>query len=565
MQCPTCGENTPGTLNGCVRCNAPVIRRPTDTPAQEPSAQIASAPESVGPAQTQRFEPSHEPWGTAQPTEAEHNPRSAAMLAETASKPWTSDPAATERSGGTSPLSSAPEPWSPSTTSTQPWTFDFDAAPDGAESGPAAAPQRALEPPAAPPVAPGPAATASSAADPWYGPPSPSVSQSPAPPALPAPPATGSATTPTWDPAAPAAYQADSWPPPPTTASNSLSPSPDPDARQARTPEPDATQAWTPEPPPGRPQTWPGESAHVAQEEGPAESIFPDSWFAAPRPAVPQDPQHHQPPAAPPIEQWTPGPEPMNRGSWTAQSPPGAVQAWGPEAHNGMAPMPRNETTVLPADYASAQGAAAYPPDRQRRNQASKPLVFAVVGLVVVALLAVASVLWPDGPEKSAAGSSPAAVKPASASDPAARQQATAMNSLLNASAASRGELGRALAAAKKCRGLPGAIRGMQRVAHQRREQLTRAQTLNVNALPSGTQLRAHLIRSIQLSLSVDHAYLTWAQGAQGCKGRPKADANYRRGGQLSAQASVSKQRFAALWAPVAQKQQLPARTATQF
>jgi hypothetical protein len=226
--------------------------------------------------------------------------------------------------------------------------------------------------------------------------------------------------------------------------------------------------------------------------------------------------------------------------------------------------MPHNETAMLATDFPPVQN-TGYPPGEQ--NRASKPLIFAVAGLVVVALIAVAFVMWPNGGGKSSGEPTPASVKSSSkATDPAARQQATAVNSLLNASAASRGELGRALVAAKKCNGLPTAINGMQRVAQQRQQQVTRARSLKVTALSNGSQLRDHLAKSMQLSLDVDRAYLSWAQRAtRGCKGRPKADANYRRGGQLSNQASASKQRFATLWAPVAREQRLRPRTANQF
>src|SRR5690606_39184149 len=42
MQCPRCGGNTPGTLNGCAHCGAPVDQRPDPRTAQPGGA--GSAP-----------------------------------------------------------------------------------------------------------------------------------------------------------------------------------------------------------------------------------------------------------------------------------------------------------------------------------------------------------------------------------------------------------------------------------------------------------------------------------------------------------------------------------------
>ncbi|MBC6460341.1 hypothetical protein [Actinomadura sp. HBU206391] len=336
------------------------------------------------------------------------------------------------------------------------------------------------------------------------------------------------------------------------------------DATQAWTPEPDATQAWNAGPAPSGPDSWSGPGDRQGQGTGPADSIVPDSWFSGPPQAPPQ-------PEAP--ERWTPQPAPMNQDPWGPQQPADAPPAWGAQAPGGMAPMPQQETAMLASGYPPYDGHGHPPydghghqPADEQGNRASKPLILAVAGLVAVALVAVALVMWPDGGKDPSAQRTPAAVQStAKSANPAARQQAAAVNSLLNLSAASRGELGRALASAKRCKGLPNAIAGMQRVAQQRQQQVARAQTLKVNALSNGTQLRAHLAKSIQISLDVDRAYLAWAQRARGCKGRPKADANYQRGGQLSNQATVSKQRFATLWTPVAREQRLRPRTANQF
>jgi hypothetical protein len=251
----------------------------------------------------------------------------------------------------------------------------------------------------------------------------------------------------------------------------------------------------------------------------------------------------------------------------------------------------RNETAILP-DVPPVQQPGGWSPEAWQQpgpggfgpggepgappwhpaSGPSKPLIITVVGLVAVALVAAVMVLWPDGgDDKTPVASGPsqaAAQTPATSTstNSAARREAVLVNRVLNASAASRSGLARALAAARTCKGLPTAIAGFERVATQRRSQMTKTRALRVGRLPNGTRLRQTLARSIQYSLAVDQALLTWARGRQGCRGKPKPDANFRRaGGPLSAQASAAKGQFATLWAPVARQHRLPPRTANSF
>jgi hypothetical protein len=258
-----------------------------------------------------------------------------------------------------------------------------------------------------------------------------------------------------------------------------------------------------------------------------------------------------------------------------------------------------NETAVLPPDIPPGQHPAGWqpepwrqpgpggfgpggpggpsgpggPPPQRQTGGASKPLIFTVVGLVAVALVAAVFVLWPDGDDKTPAaatgGPSQAAANtpaPASKTNSVARREAVSVNKVLNASAASRGELARAITTGGTCKGLPTAIAGFQRVATQRRAQMAYTRRLKVGHLANGARLRQTLARSIQYSLAADQAFLTWAHGKQGCHGRPKPDANYRRArGPLSVQASAAKHQFAILWAPVAKQHRLPSRTANGF
>jgi hypothetical protein len=313
--------------------------------------------------------------------------------------------------------------------------------------------------------------------------------------------------------------------------------------------------------------------------------------WAAQSPAPPAGPHQFGPPPGP--QQFgPPGPQQLagpGQGTQQFGPPQGGPQqfgsapagtGWGPEPqHDWAGGQGRNETALLqgpggglpPAYPGSHLGPGQGPgmPDgnQPKRSEASRSLIIAVTVLVIAALAAVALVMWPDGGSKTSGASSPAAAKKTTKGTSAgAHQQAVAVNAILNASGTSRGELGRALTAARKCDGLGTAIAGMQTVAQQRQTQISQTRALKVDGLANGARIRSTLGRAINYSLEVDKAYLAWAQASQnGCKGKPKPTADSKRGARLSAQASAAKQQFAALWAPVAQKEGMPHRGPTSF
>jgi hypothetical protein len=340
----------------------------------------------------------------------------------------------------------------------------------------------------------------------------------------------------------------------------------------------------TPEPPPPPPPTpeWAPQGPSTAESvaERTMAVWLSDSPAAGPASSIPATPAASGPPGTPGASGDTPvygtmTPPPNGPGgseygyNETAMLPgmaPGQP-AGGPQ-HGGW-----QSETWQTAAWQQPPGYDDGPPQRPAGN-AGKPLVITVVGLVVVALVAAGLVLWPDGGDDNpSAASASAGPSAAAANSPATtktnapgRRAAVAVNRVLNASAASRGALARALAAAGTCRRLPTAIVGFQQVATQRRTQLARTRALKVGQLANGARLRQTLARSIQLSLAVDQALLTWAKRRQGCKGKPRPDANYQRArGSLSAQASTTKAQFATLWAPVAKQHRLPSRTANGF
>ncbi|HEX2317217.1 MAG TPA: hypothetical protein VHJ17_25950 [Thermomonospora sp.] len=258
-----------------------------------------------------------------------------------------------------------------------------------------------------------------------------------------------------------------------------------------------------------------------------------------------------------------------------------AVPSWGPppgpgpqQQDFGGLPAPAGDQAwQMQPGQPGAYADPGYTQQQPAGGRSNRSLAIVVGVLVTVAVVAVGIVMWPDGGGKPSAGAS-ASATPRNASQknppdakPAGprRRQAVAVNELLDASAVTRGELGRALAAAARCKGLPTAIAGFQRVAQRRTAQINRTRALKVGALRNGERLRAALQRSFQLSLQTDQAFLAWAQSVQGCKGRPPRDGNYARGNSLSAQATLAKRRFTVLWNPVARQEGLPARSDTQF
>lgn len=528
MQCPRCGGNTPGTLNGCAHCGAPVDQRPDPR--------------------------------TAQPGGAGSAPSLDVTMLDPQQPPVPQPPATPE--AGLPPLDTPPPaPWAANMTMVDPLGKLSD-----------------------------PQFNAQGAAGPAQGPAQPS-------PALP------SAHPPAQAPAQRSARQDDpgedtqAWTLPPEDEDEDETP-------QAGLPAPPAAPAWA-----AGPAGFAGSGGVNAP--GDTEALVPDSWFAEPRPPGPEDvedPQPGGPANAPAPQPWTQDgaataalPAPVHDVPATNQgwNPQGAGQDWQaapgvqpgvqPGAQPGVQPggQPGGDPYQQPAagyGNATAVYEGGYPPPAEypapaarsgASNASNKPLAIGVAVLVVIAIGAVGLVLWPDRNDPAAAVSPSAPATPRSISQPkptktgpsaATVAQAKEVNALLNASADTRNTLGRALHASNKCKTLPAAIKDFQQVAVRRNNQIRRTKELQVDQLQDGEKLRSSLLRSFQLSLEVDRAFLRWARKAQrDCKGRPKHDANYRRGNELSVQATAAKKRFTQLWNPIAREVGLPTRTDRQF
>lgn len=245
----------------------------------------------------------------------------------------------------------------------------------------------------------------------------------------------------------------------------------------------------------------------------------------------------------------------------------GAPGGYGDPMNQGM-PMGNQGMPMGQMGPGGPGGPGGYPQRPARSGGGtSKPLLIGVAALVAVALVAVAFVAWPSGgkddtsPKASKSSSRPVAQKE-KISD-AEKQQAEAMSAVLDASVDARRVLAGALGRAGRCKDLPAAVQGFQNAVQRRQNQLNRTRNLKVGQLTKGEQLRTSLSQALQASLQVDQLLLQWAQRSRAhCHGKPRPDAAHVPGrAQGERRATLAKQRFVAVWNPVARKTGQPVRS----
>ncbi|MFI0410766.1 hypothetical protein [Actinomadura sp. 3N508] len=541
MQCPTCGNDTPGTLGKCSHCEAPI-----DVYSAGPVAPLSAPPAAEAADvfdRTMRVPPPMPSWAPSEP------PPVTPDLAMPPQPPPVQPP----------PVQS-PSPQSPSQTAPEP---------------PAAAAQPPLrlsvEPPA-PPVPP--------------SPPSPAPAQA--------------GSLPPADPEDTAAWTFNPDEDDDTSGGFSAfnAPAPAPSAWSASPPAlPAAGSAGAAPSAFGTSESAPGGFGLEPLPER-TESIVPDSWFARPRKPDAADADATQvvggqPPTMMDADatQYAPGPATMNPGMPGAHPTPmgfgaapdqtrmdpgsamgpfhmGAPQMGAPHMGQGggmpMGPMGQ----FGPGDPAYG----GYPPGqgggRPGGGGPSKPLIAAVAALVTIAVGSIVFVAWPSGDDSSKtpnASPSPSNKQVAEKNPiPAAtKEQADAMNGVLNDSVGTRRVLAGALGRAAKCQTLPQAIQGFQTVAQQRQSQLNRTRALQVDKLANGERLRRSLAEALTASLQVDQVLLQWAQQNQAnCRGKPRPSAAQVPGrAAIEQRATSAKKRFVVLWNPVAKKTGQPPRS----
>lgn len=267
-----------------------------------------------------------------------------------------------------------------------------------------------------------------------------------------------------------------------------------------------------------------------------------------------------QPPPGSPALPWQPGT--LSAEAWPDEQP------WHAEP---FAPAPQAPAAgyLPPADpWSQTQG------HRAERNRNNFLLATAGVIVAIAALTALGIAFWPAkkapahntfAPQTAASqpsGGGSAGNASATAGSTAATQ-ATAVNGVLDAMSNSRSEFAGAMNDAQQCANLDGAATVIQKVVGERQSELSSAQGLQVDALPSGAQLKDALTRSLQASLDADNAYLAWANANKGCSGTTPETSDYDNGNQISTdRATPAKQEFLQLWDPIAQQNNQPSRDA---
>lgn len=266
-----------------------------------------------------------------------------------------------------------------------------------------------------------------------------------------------------------------------------------------------------------------------------------------------------------PADPWEPVP-----GSPALPWQPGTLstEAWRDEP---QAPPPGTGYVPPPSDPWHVP-----PGHRAQRNRNNILLILAGVIVAVAALTALGIAFWPAKkvPAHNTFAPQPGVSQPSSAggstatagtsgSTGAAATQATAVNGVLDSMAGSRSEFAGAMTDAEQCANLDSAAPLIQKVVDERKSELSSAQALQVDALPSGAQLKDALTRSLQASLDADNAYLAWATSNQGCTGTTPETSDYDNGNQISTdRATPAKQEFLQLWNPIAQQNNQPSRDA---
>jgi serine/threonine-protein kinase len=170
------------------------------------------------------------------------------------------------------------------------------------------------------------------------------------------------------------------------------------------------------------------------------------------------------------------------------------------------------------------------PAPPKRKDQA--PLIAALVAIVVVVLAAAGSVAFiatrNSTPSTSAlappstSASSPATTPPTSTAPaqiptvtPATETEAAevmAVNGLLTNSGVSRTELSAVVTDVGNCLNVGDDVTELNQIVAARQGELSSAESLQVDAIPGGSQLQSDLVAALQASIAADNDYLSWAQ-----------------------------------------------------
>jgi hypothetical protein len=257
------------------------------------------------------------------------------------------------------------------------------------------------------------------------------------------------------------------------------------------------------------------------------------------------------------------------RESWRVEPPVPPVPTEPVPAPPGTVPVGVGAGAEPPASlFLPPVGATPFPgPARvpARRSSSAAWLVgFAAVILVgLIVLMSVVaqsggSTVTPNSGVTVPAAASPLESSPADASPPSGQtggqSEAQAVDALLDKAAASRSGLSTAIDEILDCSDVSGGAFTLQTITSDRESQLGEAQSLQVDALQNGDDMKNALVNALSDSLDADRAFLSWARDTEssGCSGSAPITSDYHRGENDSAAAGREKTTFVGLWNPIA-------------
>jgi hypothetical protein len=268
------------------------------------------------------------------------------------------------------------------------------------------------------------------------------------------------------------------------------------------------------------------------------------------------------------------------------RTPPGATQK---VAANPVASAPDQFATPYPqvvsppagVIYGSSPYAEAPQPVVPNRKGRSNPLIWIALGLaVLLGVVAVALALTSSKSSTASASHTQVTVHhSAQTTQPTTpptsppttqaldQQQASALSGLLGQSANDRAAIVAAVADIGDCGDLYGDETTLNDAYSSRESLLTQLQSLDLSALPGGSQLNTYLTNAWQASASSDQSYANWAADElnAGCTVNDRSDINYQNAQVSDGQSTQNKTNFAAAWNPIASSYGLPTVTASSF
>ncbi|WP_216893214.1 hypothetical protein [Nocardia alni] len=199
-------------------------------------------------------------------------------------------------------------------------------------------------------------------------------------------------------------------------------------------------------------------------------------------------------------------------------------------------------------------------------------IVLTILVVTVVAVMAIVSrpssrVPSPPASRVSHYASNSSESAPSTTTD-RAQQQAQAVSSLLGQIVRTRSQVLNAVQQeVLDCEDVDQGVNDLQQGMQNRSRELQIAQSLDIDALTGGSQLKTDLVAALHASYDADQSYALWGQNIEssGCSAPAKEDNDFDLGNTYSTSASKAKISFVADWQPIASIYGLPAPTPQQI